>query len=43
MLGLTYLSARVTLAKGLPYLPCKRSAGDNSATRENFRDGPLEK
>ena len=30
------MSARVTLARGLPYLPCKRSAKDNSRTRDNF-------
>ena len=28
--------ARVTLAKGLPYLPCQRSARDNSPIRVNF-------
>ena len=34
----THLSicARVTLARGLHYLPCKRSAGDNSPNRVNF-------
>ena len=30
------LSARVTLARGLPNLPCKRSARDNSPNRFNF-------
>ena len=30
------LGARVTLARGLPYLPCQRSARDNSPTRVNF-------
>ena len=28
--------ARVTLTRGLPYLPCQRSARDNSLTRVNF-------
>ena len=28
--------ARVTLARGLPSLPCKRSARDNLPTRVNF-------
>ena len=31
-----YKAGRVTLASGLPYLPCKRSAGDNSSTLDNF-------
>ena len=30
------MCARVKLATGLHYLPCKRSAGDNSPTRLNF-------
>ena len=30
------MRARVTLARGLHYLPCKRSAGDNSPTRVNY-------
>ena len=30
------LSARVTLARGLPYLPCKHSARDNLLTWDNF-------
>ena len=31
-----YTAGRVTLASGLPYLPCKRSARDNSPTLDNF-------
>ena len=31
-----YKAGRVTLASGLPYLPCKRSARDNSPTLDNF-------
>ena len=29
-------SGRVTLARGLPYPPCKRSAREESPTRDNF-------
>ena len=30
------ISARVSIARGFSYLPCKRSARDNSSTRDNF-------
>ena len=34
--GKPYLGASITLARGLPYLPCKRSARDSSPIRVNF-------